>query len=243
MRAIITVIVLGLTAAIVVQSTRVSKLKAENEALRQQIAAALAHVDALEQRRPQPNAAAVSEEAQTELLRLRNQAAQLKQATNELHKLRAQAQQLQAAAQQARSAEAVAAAAPQPTAASAAVPRESWAFAGYATPEAALQSTLFSMSQGDLQTFLASLAPEEAQRVQKSLESKPPEQVAQETQRDMAKVKSFQILNREDLAPDRVVLHVYAAGEDRLQRVLVQKIGDEWKMAGRAPRQSQPPAQ
>jgi hypothetical protein len=242
MRAIIIIVVLGLAAALVVQSMRVSSLGAQSKALQQQLAAAQAEVEALEQRRPQASAARTSDEVQTELLRLRNQAAQLKQATNELQKLRAQAQQLQAA-QQARSAEAPAAT-PTPTVASAAVPRESWAFAGYATPEAALQSAIFSMSQGDVQTFMASLSPEEAQRMQKSFESKTPEQVAQEGQREMAKVKSFQVLGREDLAPDRVVLQVYAAGEGRVQRVLMQKIGEEWKWAGgTSRRQQQPPPQ
>jgi len=234
------VVVLGLTAAMVVQSLRVSRLGAQNEALQQQLTAAQAQVEALEERKPQANTAPASDEGQTELLRLRNQAAQLKQATNELQKLRAQAQQLQAA-QQARSAEVPAAAAPPTqTAASAAVPRESWAFAGYATPEAALQSAIFSMSQGDVQTFIASLSPEEAQRVQKSFESKTPEQVAQDGQREMARVKSFQVLGREDLGPDRVALQVYADGEGRVQRVIMQKIGEEWKWAGGTSRRQQP---
>jgi len=236
-------VVLGLTAAIVVQSWRVSRLGAQNAALQQQLSAAQAQVEALEHRRPQANAAPASDEVQTELLRLRNQAAQLKQATNELQKLRAQAQQQLQAAQQARSAEVPVVATPPPptTGASAAIPRESWAFAGYATPEAALQSAIFAMSQGDIQTYLASLSHEEAQRVQKSFESKTPEQVAQEGQREMAKVKSFQVLGREDLGPDRVMLQVYATGEERVTRVLMQKVGEEWKWAGGTSRRQQPP--
>lgn len=243
MKIFMAIVVVALAASLAVQSMRVSKLGAQNDAWQQQLAAAQAQVEALEQRRPQASAVPTSDEVQTELLRLRNQAAQLKQATNELQKLRAQAQQLQAA-QQARSAEVPAAATPTPTAASAAVPRESWAFVGYATPEAALQSAIFSMSQGDVQTFMASLSPEEAQRVQKSFESKTPEQVAQEGQREMAKVKSFQVLGREDLGPDRVMLQVYAGGEERVQRILMQKIGEEWKWAGgTSRRQQQQPAQ
>jgi hypothetical protein len=243
MRVIITIVVLGLAAAVVLQSMRVSKLGTQNGALQQQLAAAQAQIESLEQRRPQAGLTPSSDEAQTELLRLRNQAAQLKQATNELQKLRAQAQQLQAT-QQARSAEVPPAVPPAPAGASAPVPRESWAFAGYATPEAALQSAIFSMSQGDVQTFIASLSPEEAQRVQKSFETKTPEQVAQEGQREMAKVKSFQVLGREELGPDRVVLQVYATGEERVQRVIMQKIGEEWKWAGgisRRQQQQQPP--
>jgi RNA polymerase sigma factor (sigma-70 family) len=42
------------------------------------------------------------------------------------------------------------------------VPKESWAFIGYADPESALQSTIWAMNQGDTKTYLASLidAPE-----------------------------------------------------------------------------------
>ena len=234
------IVILVLAAALAMQSMRVSRLGAQHAALQQQLTAAQAQVEALEQRKPQASTAPAPDEVQTELLRLRNQAAQLKQATNELQKLRAQAQQLQAA-QQARSAEAAPAATPTPTpnVASAPVPRESWAFAGYATPEAALQSAIFSMSQGDVQTFLASLSPEEAQRVQKSFENKTPEQFAQDGQREMARVKSFQVLGREDLGPDRVMLQVYGAGEERVQRVIMQKIGEEWKWAGGTSRRQQ----
>jgi hypothetical protein len=93
------------------------------------------------------------------------------------------------------------------------------------------------MSQGDYQTFLASMSPEEAARMQKSFEGKTPEQIAEDGRRQTANAKSFQILGKQELSPDRVVLNVYVAGgEDRMQRVVMQKVGDEWKWAGNAGR-------
>jgi cell division protein FtsB len=241
MKALIAVLAMALVAGIVVQSMRVSKLKAQNEALRQQVSELKAQADQLSSQASPPAAPATSDEDRSELLRLRNQAAQLKQVTNEMQRLRAQVQQLQAANQQIR---ATPAATPAPdtnaAAATGPVPRESWAFAGYATPEATLQSALFAMSQGDYQTFLASMSPEEAARMQKSFEGKTPEQIAEEGRRETAKASSFQILAKQELAPDRVMLNVFVAGEDRAQRIMMQKIGEEWKWAGNAGRRQQP---
>jgi hypothetical protein len=95
------------------------------------------------------------------------------------------------------------------------------------------------MSQGDYQTFLASMAPEEAARMQKSFEGKTPEQISEEGKRETAKATSFQVLSKQELAPDRVMLNVFVAGEDRAQRVIMQKIGEEWKWAGNASRRQQ----
>ena len=243
MKALIAVLVMALVAGIVLQSMRVSKLKAQNEALRQQVATLQAQADHLSSQASPPAAPATTDEDRGELLRLRNQAAQLKQVTNELQRLRAQVQQLQAANQQVRATPAAPAAPAADTNAAAAtgpVPRESWAFAGYATPEATLQSAIFAMSQGDYQTYLASMSPEEAARMQKSFEGKTPEQIAEEGRRETANARSFQILAKQELAPDRVVLNVFVAGEDRAQRIMMQKIGEEWKWAGNASRRQQP---
>jgi len=237
MRALIAVLAMALAAGIALQSMRASKLKTQNEALRQQVASLQAQADQLSSQASPPAAPAATDEDRSELLRLRNQAAQLKQVTNELQRLQMQVQQLQAANQQIRAAPAPAPAPDTNTAAATGpVARESWAFAGYATPEATLQSAIFAMSQGDYQTFLASMSPEEAARMQKSFEGKTPEQIAEEGRRETASARSFQILRKQELAPDRVVLNVFVAGEDRMQRVTMQKIGEEWKWAGTANR-------
>jgi hypothetical protein len=243
MKLLIAVIMAALAAAVVTQTLRVSRLNAQNDALRQQLQAAEAQVAEVSNRPAQAVAPAPSEEDRSELLRLRNQAVQLKQATNELQKLRAQVQQLQAASQQAAAAPAPAAPNPSAPGATGPVSRESWAFAGYATPEATLQSAIFAMSQGDYQTFLAAMTPEEAARMQQSSQGKTPEQIAEEGKRETGRIKSFQVLGREELAPDRVMLQVYADGGDsKVQRVMLQKIGDEWKWAGRAGAAQQAPA-
>lgn len=239
MKALIAVLFVALAAGVIVQTMRVSTLNTQNAALRQQLADLQAQVDHLSTAAAQPKVPAVSDEDRSELLRLRNQAAQLKQVTNELQRLRGQVQQLQAANQQMRAAPAPTAPDPNAAAATGPVPRESWSFVGYATPEAALQSAVFSMSQGDYQTFLASMAPEEAARTQKSFEGKTPEQISEEGKRETAKATSFQVLSKQELAPDRVMLNIFVAGEDRAQRVIMQKIGEEWKWAGNASRRQQ----
>ena len=238
MKALITVPFVALTAGVIVQTMRVSTLNTQNAVLRQQLADLQAQVDHLSTAAAQPKAPSVSDEDRSELLRLRNQAAQLKQVTNELQRLRGQVQQLQAAHQQAR-AVAPPAADPNSATATGSVPRESWSFVGYATPESALQSAIFAMSQGDYSTFLASMTPEEAARMQKTFEGKTPEQISEEGKRETARATSFQVLSKQELAPDRVMLNVFVAGEDRAQRLIMQKIGEEWKWAGNANRRQQ----
>jgi hypothetical protein len=240
MKALIAVLIVALAAGVVVQTMRVSKITAQNEALRQQLAALQAQVDDLSRRPAPASSSAISDADRSELLRLRSQAAQFKQTSNELQRLQTQVQQLQAANQQMRAAPAPAAADPKAPAATGAISRESWAFAGYATPEAALQSAIFAMSQGDYSTFLASMTPEEAARMQKSFEGKTPEQISEEGKRETAKATTLQVLNKQELAPDRVVLSVYVGGEERMQRVIMQKVGEEWRWAGNASRRQQP---
>src|SRR5436190_969933 len=87
-----------------------------------------------------------------ELARLRNEVQQLRKATNEVAKLRLENQKLKDAKPNNSPASN-----PIPAKQGALVPKENWTFAGYATPESAVQSAIWAMSQGDPKTFLASL--------------------------------------------------------------------------------------
>src|ERR1035441_4170953 len=77
-----------------------------------------------------------------ELLRLRGEAGVLRQQTKELETLREENRQARAALASGLNTNYW--------------PRDSWAFAGYASPDAALQSSLWAGSKGDLKTFLDS---------------------------------------------------------------------------------------
>src|SRR6185436_15901470 len=78
--------------------------------------------------------------------------------------------------------------------------KESWAFTGYATPEAALQSVIWAMREGDIKTFVASLAPEEMARIQKEWGDKPEAQVSADTKRGTDKISGIRILDSKALS-------------------------------------------
>src|SRR5688500_16916417 len=94
MRALVTVLVIGLTAAVLFQTVRFSRLSEQNRQLQQEIADLRASSAAPPETTTAAPANPLSDEERTELLRLRNQAAQLRSATNELQQARAQADRL-----------------------------------------------------------------------------------------------------------------------------------------------------
>jgi hypothetical protein len=228
MRALIVGIVIGLAAGLLIQSLRYSSLRKMNQQLERNVAELQKQMAAREP--AVAPAGSTPNEGRFELLRLRNQAAQLRAATNELEQLRAQIGQSRASAQTAGVPGTASA-----TAAAELVPREAWGFAGYTTPEAAFQSTIFAHSQGDYDTFLASLTGDLARDNKEVLESKTPEGFAEYLRQGTAKITSYRILEREEISPEETVLVIYEAGINDMERVLMRKVGNEWKLAGPAP--------
>ena len=225
MRALTVGIGIALGAGLLVQTIRHAALARRTHQLEREIAELRTHVVA-EQPPAAPSGTEITAEERTELLRLRNQAAQLRMATNELQQLRAQVGQLGASRQT------VAASRAGNGAAGEMVSREALSFAGYATPDAALQSTLFAMTQGDHNAFLASLSPEEAQRVAKQAEGKTPEQMSEKWRRDTGEMTSYRILDRDEVSSEEMVLVIYVAGEKKVVPMQMRRVGDEWKFAG-----------
>jgi len=169
-----------------------------------------------------------------EVHRLRNEVSQLRADVKQADQLRAENQRLRAAGKPLQAAPSTGVAVP-----SAAISqegyyaKENWAFIGYATPEAALQSVIWAMREGDTRTLLASLTPEEMERMQKEWGNKSEAQVSADTKRGTDKISGIRILESKTLSDDEVVLSVFAAGgEDKVQKISLKRYGAEWKMAG-----------
>jgi hypothetical protein len=169
------------------------------------------------------------------LLRLRSEVGTLRRQTNEL------GQQL--AANHA-SKPSLASQGSSPTAPES-VPKESWAFIGYANPESALQSTIWAMNQGDTKTYLASLVPDAPELTQlrgfedKNLQTKTETELASKIKAEFEKVTAFRIIGKELVNDDEVLLSVYADGVNEGGRFRFKRIGSDWKFAG--PVKGQPP--
>jgi hypothetical protein len=229
-------LIVGCVVAVGVQFGRLKQQHREIDRLRAQLQETQGQLDELRVERSrilQSASRPVSDVEKEELLRLRNQAAQLRAATNETQQLRSQVRHVTADNERLRAAQANVGAAR--TALETAVdtfPKEEWTFAGYATPEASFQSTVWAMSQGDSQTFLAGLAPEERTRMEKSWKNKTAEQIGEEGRREMTEVSGFRILERREIADDQVALTIFANGKGETAEMLLQRIGTEWKLAG-----------
>jgi type II secretory pathway component PulJ len=107
------------------------------------------------------------------------------------------------------------------------LPKESWAFVGYDTPEATLQSVWWSVSRGDTQTFLASLTPDRLKQIQAADISE--NQFEGGLKEEASKIKGFQIVKATNLADDQMVLDVSFDGEVR--QVKLERIQGLWKLA------------
>jgi len=220
-----------------VERSRVTALGKETDRMRAELAEA--------QRSMAANRTAQSREQNEELERLRtetgeihklrNEVRQLRAGANETERLRTENQQLRAANRPNQTAPKTAE--PAPTGAGSQVEyhaKEGWNFAGYTTPEAALQSVVWAMREGDTRTLVASLAPEELARVMKDeWEGKSEAEIGADAKRNMDEINSFRILESKTLSDDEVVLHIYAAGgEDPVQKISMKRLGAEWKFAG-----------
>ena len=152
-----------------------------------------------------------------ELMKLRGEVGTLRRQTNELVRLQAENQRLKSKLATGDSA------APS-------TPKESWAFVGYADPEAAFQSAFWSMQRGDSAALLASLAPEG--RESQKLQSLSPDAYLKKRQEQFENVTAFKILDKELVSQDEAILTVFLEGAKQADRFRLQRLGNEWKLDG-----------
>ena len=212
------------------------RLREENKTLRQQLAQ-MASLGAENERLSNlvsglSRSQSVAGDQLRELLRLRGEVGVLRQQRKELETQRHEIRQVSTSLENSFTAQN---AAPAAAAATADYwPRESWAFAGYASPDAALQSSFWAANQGDVKTFLSGIEGEILQQVRKDAEGKSEEEMSAKTIAEVASLKSVRILNREASAEDAVVLTAEFVEEDGTQtnKLLMKKFGNDWKLAG-----------
>jgi RNA polymerase sigma factor (sigma-70 family) len=112
------------------------------------------------------------------------------------------------------------------------VPRTSWVFAGYATPEAAFQSAMWAISQGDMKAYLASLAP--GGRLFNEAQHQTAEQMAAKARHEVERITGFRVVERKMISSDEAVLVIFAEGINESAGFRFQRIENEWKFAGPA---------
>ena len=113
-------------------------------------------------------------------------------------------------------------------------PRDSWAFAGYATPDAAFQSSLWAANNGDLKAVLASATGELRASLEKDLGAKSEAEMSIRLMDEVNGVQSIQMLNRAAQPDGTVLITAAFAGryDTQTRKLILQKVGDDWKIAG-----------
>lgn len=230
MRVLVSLTLLAVLAgAFLWERHAITTLRARNEALRAQgdEARQLAE-DTRDLESLRASAASAGQRRDnTELLRLRNDIRQLRAQQQEVEKLRAANQRVAAEIQAGKFSPRRLSDQPG------AVPREKWAFAGFATPEAAVQSFFAALSTGDPEQFLRCAGPQGAERMRREM-LKDPERFRKDFAEElgkMGKVSAFRITDtrvRND-DPDRLEILVQVVAEGEAMPLPLRRIGNEWK--------------
>lgn len=226
---------LGAGTALFLQHRSLVDLDWENQSLRQRIAEK-SELATDNKRLSNLVARATSSQALpsgqlSDLPKLRGEVARLRLQSQEAGKLRNEIQRLRT--------EAVSQKTPAADAGSAAalpryVPRESWAVAGYATPEAACQSVVWAISSGDVRTFHASLTEEGRQQLESEEKGQSESDLAAKGVRVLGKAKAFRVDAKEERSDGTVVLTVSLIRTDeppQTEKITVKRVGPEWKLA------------
>ena len=113
-------------------------------------------------------------------------------------------------------------------------PRNSWAFAGYATPDAALQSSIWSANKGDLKAILSSSTGDMLKELQTDLATRSETEVSARVMDGIAGVQSIRVLDRTTQPDGSVLITATFTGkyDAHTGKLILQKVGNDWKVAG-----------
>jgi RNA polymerase sigma factor (sigma-70 family) len=221
------VVVAGIGTTLVLEHQAQAKLREDNRALQQQVEQWTRLNEANQGLSNLLAQASTNGSLLDQLDRLRSEAAQLRQQQRGLDPARAENRQL-------RSARAGASARPLTPAERwpnplLVLPKESWTFAGYAEPEAAIQTMLWAENSGDAKAMLDSFIPEARQEAKTK---KDEERMVAIIKGNVSRWTGLRILEKQTLAEDMVAFTVHAQGVDSVFKMKFKRIGAEWKYSG-----------
>ena len=112
-------------------------------------------------------------------------------------------------------------------------PRGSWAFAGYANPDTALQSYFWAANKGDLKALRASATGDVRKQMDEASGGKSETDAAISARNNVAGLKSVLVLKREVQADDAVMITTAFENGTNTQTVklLMKKVGNDWKLS------------
>lgn len=225
--------VLLLACAVVVavlQRAAVSKVRQENSSLlqaREEEAWLKQENENLARLRQENQEAQDLRMGNRDLLKLRNEVRQLRDQTSEVEKLRQQNESLVSQIKSMTDGTP-----PRLSQMEGYAAKETWSNAGFATPEAALQTFLAAARDGRVQSIFESMSPEMRSGFEKQLGSKSEEERQKALQEDLGpltRMGGYRIAGKEQIAEDKVLLGIQAAKGGMVVKMVLRKFGAEWK--------------
>ena len=232
------IVVAGVSTSLLIQHQAQIKLREENQSLRlqvDQLNQLIAENERLSNLVARANISqSLSKNQFSELLRLRGELGVLRNRNRELERLRDENRRLRSA--QGSSQEPQVAESPPEVPPQDIFPKESWAFAGFATPEAALQSFHWATIKGDIKTLAAChSSPEDQIRtgkdMEKMFEGKSDSEIATFVNNRMGDITAYRIIERTNSPDGQVGLAYYYDGRKIVRAITFEKVGSEWKIA------------
>jgi hypothetical protein len=219
--------VAGVATPLAIQHQAQVKLHEQNLSLRQQVdqlAQLKTENGRLSNLLAQANSSRLSKDQLSELMKLRGEVGLLRRQTNELGRLRGTV-----GGQTSPTG--------TPPSEAAMIPKESWAFVGYATPENALQSLAWAMNKGDAKSFLTGLSPETRSIYSQQFEGKTDNEIATLLSKEISRLPALRLDRKKVSEGGEVAFVLYSEERDdgttrsKDEAVLTfRNIGGEWKL-------------
>jgi hypothetical protein len=162
-----------------------------------------------------------------ELDKLRQEVQLLRRRTNDIVTLQAELRRMRTELFSARNA--MASNAPPAVPPGDIYPRDQWTFAGFDTPEDALESLTWAISEGDEDTYLAGLAPELRMEMQSTLGDG---NFADAGPMEMSNATGYRIVDRESVSDTEKIVTVYMDGDGNEVSLTLTNSPDGWQVSG-----------
>ena len=167
----------------------------------------------------------VAEAQLAELGKLRDEVRRLRFRTNDLQTMRTELRRLRGQLSAARST--MASNAPPDVPASDIYPRDSWKFAGFDTPEDAVESATWAIGQGDEDSYMESLSPDLRDEMESELVNG---SFADIGPLEMANATGFRITDREVISENEQIITIYVDGQGGETQLRLVRTPDGWKI-------------
>ena len=165
-----------------------------------------------------------------ELGKLRDEVRRLRLHTNDLQVMRTELRRLRTQLQVANST--ITSNAPPDVPAEDIYPRDAWKFAGFDTPENAVESATFAISQGDEASYLESLSPDLHDEMEMELADGMFGDVGP---LELSDAGAYRILDRELISEDEQIITIYVDGQPEATPLVMVRTPDGWKVGGTYP--------